>query len=433
MYLHRLSLLTVLFLLGTVQWAAAQRATTSSPYSRFGIGELRGDLLPQTRGMGGIATGVRYLGGYSNLNVANPASYSALHMTTMDAGVFGNITQLSNSQRSENGYNFALSHINFGIPFSQRAGGMSFGVMPYSDMGYSYAVPGSIDTLDVQSVYNGSGGTSKAYLGYGVQLNRNFSVGFNVSYIFGSLSNVRTLELPDDVAALNTRIDDRRYINGLSYDYGAQYFKPFGDNWSLTIGYAGTAGSPLNVKSSRTITRTPTSAAADEENIPTDSLGVIDGATRKIGMPMKHSLGFTLANSNKWLVGADFNYGQWSDFREGDLNPGLTDSYGFAVGAQIVPDITSVRYYNVIDYRVGFKYNKSYIQVANQDINQMAVTVGLGFPLPSMFGGSFYKINFATELGQMGSVSHGLVRERYVNFNLGFTLNDRWFRRSSYD
>src|SRR5690606_1244009 len=260
MYLHRLFLLTVMVMLGAVQWASAQRATTSSPYSRFGIGELRQDLLPQTRGMGGIATGVRYLGGYSNLNVANPASYSALHMTTMDAGIFGNITELTNSQRSESAYNFALSHINFGIPFSPRAGAMSFGIMPYSDMGYSYAVPGRIDTLDIQSAYNGAGGTTKAYLGYGIQLNRNFSVGFNVSYIFGTLSAIRTLEFPDHPGALNTRIDDRNYINGISYDYGAQFFKTFGNNMNLTIGYAGTAGSSLNAKASRTVTRTPTSA-----------------------------------------------------------------------------------------------------------------------------------------------------------------------------
>lgn len=433
MYLRRFSLLTALFLLVAVQWATAQRATTSSPYSRFGIGELRHDLLPQTRGMGGIATGVRYLGGYSNLNMANPASYSALHMTTMDAGVFGNITQLSNSQLSENAYNFALSHINFGIPFSPKAGGMSFGVMPFSDVGYNYAVQGAIDTINVQSVYSGAGGTSKAYLGYGVQLGRSFSVGFNVAYIFGTLSSIRSMEMPDDIAALNTRIDDSRYISGLSYDYGAQFFKPLGNNINLTIGYAGTAGTPLNVTSSRTITRTPTSAATDTENLPTDSIAFTEGAARKIAMPMKHSIGFTVARANSWLVGADFNYGKWSDFREGDNNPGLTDSYGVAVGAQFVPDITSVRYYNVMDYRVGFKYNKSYVQLANQDVNQMALTLGLGFPLPSMFGGSFYKINFSTELGQMGSVSNGLVRERYVNFNLGFTLNDRWFMRRTYD
>lgn len=425
-------IITLILFLVTSQVALAQRATTSSPYSRFGIGEMRGDLLPQNRGMGGISTGVRYIGGYSNINVANPASYSALQLTTIDAGIFGNITELSNSQLSENAYNFALSHVNFGIPLN-RAGGLSFGILPFSDVGYSYAIPGVLDTLNIRNVYAGAGGTTKAYLGYGIQLNKNFSVGVNVGYIFGTVSDIRTLEFPNQVGSLNTRIDDSWYINGLSYDYGLQYFKPLPNNLSLTIGYSGNAGTPLNVQSSRTVTRTPTSAADDTENLPLDSISFVEGMREKITMPMKHSIGFSLAKTNKWLLGADFNYGKWSDFRNGDENPGLTDSYGIAIGGQIIPDITSVRYYNVMDYRLGFKYNKSFINLSNQDITQTAITLGLGFPLPSLFGASFYKINFAAELGQMGTLDNGLVRERYINFNLGFTLNDTWFRRRHYD
>jgi hypothetical protein len=410
----------------------AQRSTTSSPYSRFGIGEIRGDLLPQTRGMGGIATGVRYLSGYGNINVANPAAYSALALTTVDVGVFGNITQLSQNQRSENSYNFSLSHINFGIPLG-RPGGISFGIMPFSDVGFSYAIPGMIDTTSIQTVYAGAGGTTKAYLGYGVQLSKRFSVGANVSYIFGTLENISSVEFPNDIGALNVRTDSSQYVNGFSFDYGAQYFQPLGNNVSLTIGYSGTAGTSLNTNASRVVTRTPTSVEHDVENLPIDTVHTYEGQKQQIAMPMKHSVGFSVAKGNSWMVGGDVNYAKWSSYRVGGHNPNLTDSYGFAVGGQITPDVTSVRYFNVVDYRLGFKYNKSHINIDNQDINQMAVTVGFGFPLPSMFGGSFYKINFSTEFGQMGTLSNNLVRERYINFHLGFTLNERWFQRRRYD
>ncbi|SFB92680.1 hypothetical protein SAMN05421747_102152 [Parapedobacter composti] len=410
----------------------AQRSTTSSPYSRFGIGELRGDLLPQTRAMGGIATGVRYLGGYSNINVSNPASYSALTLTTVDIGVFGNITQLSRNQLSENSYNFSLGHINFGIPLG-RPGGISFGIMPFSDVGFSHAISGTIDTTQIRTVYAGAGGTTKAYLGYGVQINKNFSVGANVSYLFGTLNNIRSVEFPNDIGALNIRVDSSQYVNGFSFDYGAQYFQPLGNNVSLTIGYSGAAGGPLNTQASRVVTRTPTSVEDDYENLPVDTVATYQGQQQQITMPMKHSVGFTLAKGGKWMLGGDVNYAKWSSYRIAGHNPALTDSYGFAFGGQITPDITSVRYFNVVDYRLGFKYNKSYINIDNQDINQMALTVGFGFPLPSLFGGSFYKINFSTELGQMGTLSNNLVRERYINFHLGFTLNERWFRRTRYD
>ncbi|WP_257666125.1 hypothetical protein [Parapedobacter tibetensis] len=411
----------------------AQRATTSSPYSRFGLGEIRGDFLPQTRAMGGIGTGVRYLSGYGNINIANPASYSALQLTTIDVGVFGNVTQLSKNQLSEDSYNFSLSHINFGIPLG-RPGGISFGIMPFSDVGYSYAIPGMIDTTSIRTVYAGEGGTTKAYFGYGIQINKNFSVGVNTSYIFGTLNDINSVEFPNDVGALNIRKDNSKYVNGFSFDYGVQYFKPFKNNVSLTIGYSGTAGTPLNARASQVVTRTPTSVSDDEENLPLDTIPGDFGDRRyQISMPMKHSLGFSVAKGNNWMVGGDVNYAKWENYSEGNDNPGLTDSYGFAIGGQITPDVTSVRYHNVIDYRLGFKYNKTYINIDNQDINQMAVTVGFGFPLPSLFGGSFYKINFATEFGQMGTLSNNLVRERYINFNLGFTLNDRWFRRTPYD
>lgn len=429
---HTLKACVLLSLLLTSMWVLAQRSTSSSPYSRYGLGELRGDLLPQTRGMGGISTGIRYLSGAGNINVANPASYSGLGLTTIDVGVFGNITELSKNRLSENSYNFSLGHINFGMPLG-RPGGISFGILPFSDVGYSYAIPGRIDTTNIRTVYAGAGGTTKAYLGYGVQINKNFSVGANLGYLFGTLENIRSIELPGDVGALNVRVDSSQYVNGFSFDYGAQYFQPLGNNVNLTIGYAGTAGTSLNTSASRVITRTATSVEDDFENLPVDSIGNYEGQQQRIAMPMKHSVGFSIAKGNSWLIGGDVNYAKWSDYRVGTHNPGLTDSYGFAIGGQITPDVTSVKYFNVVDYRLGFKYNKSYINISDQDIKQMALTVGFGFPLPSLFGTSFYKINFSTEFGQLGTLENNLVQERYINFNLGFTLNDRWFRRNRYD
>src|SRR5690606_276881 len=263
--------------------------------------------------------------------------------------------------------------------------------------------------------------------------NKNFSVGVNASYIFGTLNNISSIEFPEDIGALNIRKDNSRYVNGFSYDYGIQYFQPLKNELSLTIGYSGTAGTPLNAKVSEVVTGTSTSVAEDEENLPLDTIDSFEGQRYHIKMPLKHSIGFTLTKTNKWMVGGDFNYAKWSNYREGTDNPRFTDSYGFAVGGQFTPDVSSINYLNLIDYRVGFKANKLHLNLQNQDIKQMAITVGFGFPLASLFGGTFYKINFSSEFGQMGTLSNNLVRERYINFNLGFTLNDRWFVRRSYD
>src|SRR5690606_22101748 len=157
-------------------------------------------------------------------------------------------------------------------------------------------------------VYAGAGGTTKAYLGYGVQIAKGLSIGTNISYLFGTLESISSLEVPGDIGALNIRTDNSQHINGFSFDYGVQFYKPLSDKTSLTPGYTGTAGPSLNTRASRVVTRTPTSAADDAENIPVDSISTYEGSNQRIKMPLKHSLGFSVAKGNNWMVGGDVNY-----------------------------------------------------------------------------------------------------------------------------
>ena len=113
----------------------------------------------------------------------------------------------------------------------------------------------------------------------------------------------------------------------------------------------------------------------------------------------------------------------------------MQDSWGASLGGQWTPDAFSYNsYLKRIDYRIGFNYDKTYIKIGNQDIKQMGASLGFGFPLPTANGGTaFYKINFTTELGQRGTLNNNLVKEQYINFHLGFTLNDTWFRKYRVD
>jgi hypothetical protein len=127
--------------------------------------------------------------------------------------------------------------------------------------------------------------------------------------------------------------------------------------------------------------------------------------------------------------------GKWSDFSIGGVQQNLQDTYGFSVGGQLTPDFSSVsNYFKRVEYRMGFQYDKTYIQMNNQDVNQMALTLGVGLPLSTLERGAFYKMNITAELGKRGSLTNGLLQERYVNFHIGFTLNDaRWFQRFKFD
>lgn len=81
---------------------------------------------------------------------------------------------------------------------------------------------------------------------------------------------------------------------------------------------------------------------------------------------------------------------------------------------------------------MGVKYDKTYVKIGNNDINQIAFTIGAGLPLKSNRS-TFYRVNLAAELGQRGTLENNLIRERYVNVTLGFTMNDRWFIKPKFD
>ena len=380
--------------------------------------------------MAGLSQGLRKPGLYDNINLANPASYSTLELTTFDVGASMDIRQLSKTNiTGKKQFNSTLSHITFGVPVN-RFSAMSFGLVPYTDLGYKFSNSGLVDTTKVNYIYSGEGGISKAYLGYGFKLGKKFSFGFNLAYLFGNLTQSRGFEFANQLTTVfNSRTQYSNAVGGLSYDYGLQFSTDLNDESKFIFGYTGNAGGSLNSKNNIVTTRYKKDVLGNEL-ATADSTYFAEGAKNKIKMPLTHTAGFAFEKTNAWVLGADVSYSRWSDYREGSSNPGLNDSYGLVVGGQITPDANSVSsYFKLVDYRLGFKYDKTFVQVGNDDINQYAVTFGFGLPLPRNRS-SFYKINLSTELGNRGTLANNLVRDRYVNIHLGFTLNDKWFQKS---
>ncbi len=423
--------------IGFIIWAQhadAQKTTSHSPYSQFGLGQMRDDLLPQSRSMGGISTGLRYQSGLATFNPANPASYSAFNRTILEAGLYGNITQLGKGTATNNTADFAFSHLAIGIPLGQKIGGIALGLMPFSDVGYNSSQNITLDGIQYSKTSNGEGGLNKAFVGYGISPIKGVSVGANAGLLFGSLSDISSISFPYSLEAYNTRYEEARLIRGLTVDYGAQYSTSLGNKLHLTAGYSGSLNNVVSNRTTVTVSRTEASLDPEIQNIPLDTVSFQEYPNRNINLPLKHNVGFTLSRGYNWMVGADFKYTDWSNFQTRQGEPNLGKNYGIAVGGQFKPDATSFRYWNVVDYRLGFRYNQTPIRFNNQNINDMAVTVGLGLPLPETnFGRTFSRINISAEFGQQGTLNNNLVRERYININLGFTINDSWFIRRSLD
>ncbi|SHN18131.1 hypothetical protein [Mucilaginibacter sp. OK098] len=417
---------------------AQSTATTSSPYSRYGLGDIDPSILPQNRAMGGIATAINKINNFNTINVLNPASYGFINYTTIDVGLYSNIVNLSQTgQTSVSNANFRLSHINFAVPVSRRSA-LSFGLMPYSEMGYNYKQTRSnlgsgspADTNAVNYLYKGDGGLSKAYLGYGIGITKHFYIGANASYIFGNLIQTSSTEIPNLYGTLNSRIEQSNSISGLNYDIGLQYSFDFDNNVKhLTFGYSASTGNSISNTASYIVSQY-TYDSSGNENTPADSIVNKQSSKTKIKLPQINHFGVSYQYDNHYLVGADFTMGNWSNLTIGGTNAGFQNSKTFNVGGQYTPNANALRnYFARVDYRLGFIYDQTYLNLNNTNINRYAVTFGLGLPLsPSQTLSTFYKVNLSAEIGKRGTLDNGLVKENYVNIHLGFTLNDKWFQK----
>jgi len=412
--------------------SAQAQVTTSSPYSRYGLGNIKGSLLPQFRAMGGISTAVSKVTGFNNINMQNPASYAGISLTTIDIGMSASVTNLTRNNLSESSFNSTFSHLAFAAPVTRRSA-LSFGILPYSDLGYNYRNTVKVDTTTLNQLYEGEGGLSKAYLGYGYRFGDHLRIGGNLEYIFGNLQTSRATEF-NSASSYNAKLQTKNSVAGLSYSYGIQYDFTLGKKTIVTLGYSGSTSGKVN----STLTSYATLYTRDQdgnESTAADTLNTVNNGKSNLTLPLTHNFGIAIQQNDKWLIGADFRMSKWSATSINNVNQGLQDSWGASLGGQWTPDAFSYNsYLKRVDYRIGVNYDKTYIKIGNQDIKQMGASLGFGFPLPTANGGTaFYKINFTTELGQRGTINNNLVKEQYINFHLGFTLNDTWFRKYRVD
>ncbi|RYE19762.1 MAG: hypothetical protein EOP42_28545, partial [Sphingobacteriaceae bacterium] len=306
---------------------ASAQSTSSSPYSRFGLGLLQQQSLPQNIGMGGIAAGVRTVGGYSNINMLNPASYSGIALTTIDVGAYGTISTLQNNTAKQTGADFRLNHIAFAVPVTRGTSALSFGLLPYSDLGYNFTQVTKIDTNTVNSVYGGEGGLSKAYIGYGFQLFKHLNLGFNASYIFGNLRQTRSVEVPNYYyTSFNTRIEQGQSIKGLSYDYGLQYQFDLSTTSKLVLGYSGTLKSTLSSATKYVYTQYLLDNSTGSESIAADTTYLRQTPDSKIALPLIQNFGISYQKEGHYLIGADYSRGNWSALTIDGVNQGLKNT-----------------------------------------------------------------------------------------------------------
>ena len=138
-------------------------------------------------------------------------------------------------------------------------------------------------------------------------------------------------------------------------------------------------------------------------------------------------------SSNKWLLVANYSSQNWSDYQlefeeiEEDF---LENSTCFSTGLQYTPDYNSAtKYWKKINYRIGSRMDKSYLNLNGNQISEKALSLGLGFPVKR--SNTFF--NIAMEIGEKGTTEDDLIKEQFIRFNFGVTFKGIWFVKRKYD
>lgn len=399
--------------------------TSFSPYSRFGLGDMVLQGSARNYAMGGIGLALRD-GNY--INYLNPASYSEQDTLSFlfDAGLSGSYTTMKSATQNFSLNNGGLSHIIMGFPIT-RWYKSSLGLVPYSRVGYKvvdFALVPDIGIVDYY--YNGSGGLNKALWGNSVRFNKYLSAGVNVSYLFGSLTQTRTIRIPSDEDSFATESRGRVIINDFYFTYGLQLTLPVFKDLNLTAGMIYepkkevTAYNDMFVEN---ILRTSTAIARD-------TVKNITGEKGTVNLPSNLGFGMVLRNSNKLILGADFYLQDWSKTLILGQADSLTNSKSLRIGGQYQPDFSDFRnYFKRIQYRAGVHYTETYLKLRGEQLKDYGLTLGVGLP----FRNTKTTFNFAVDIGKRGTLAQNLILENYVVFNFSLSLYDFWFYKRRID
>ena len=378
--------------------------------------------------MGGIGVA---LSDNNHLNFSNPAANASLLFTTYSLAIGHKSIQAKNSTDKQRAATTDLSYLALGVPLGEK-GGLMFGLLPNSTVGYSlvsniYDVDGEVQDL---TLYSGDGGTNKVFLGFGLEVFKGFSIGAQGNYVFGKIENSIINQQRD--VTLATKYKTVSNVSGFMLNAGFQYKTTINKKVKLHVGGNFDFKSEIETDGNEYLY----SVLLATFELPKDT--ILNVASKGfLKMPLKTTLGVGVGEDNKWYAGLDYSYQDVLDIQGSVFNSYTKIKYDkyskIAIGGFYTPKYTSITsYWERVTYRAGLKFEKTGLRVDGlgtgtdfTPIDDFGISFGVGLPM----GRKLSNINVGFEIGKRGETSKGLVQENYFNFRLSLTLNDKWFKK----
>jgi hypothetical protein len=417
--MNRLNSLLVVFCIIFSTTAFAQLGT-SSPYSRFGLGDLQGNVFPEYNALGG---GVTAIGSENSVNPYNPATYTSFKSNSFlfSTGGWHQTTKMQNAAESHIVNNNAFSHVTLGFPISKKLGA-SVGMLPFSSIGYEINARDTEYNADMN--YYGNGGISKIYFGGAYEPFNGFSVGINASYLFGILNRRKQLIYDDE--SFNSRANSKINLKGYYYELGLLYKKLLSEENEISFGLTANNNSSIRANRSDIVESFEFSGFFES---PKDT-SVNSTEWGYAIFPQCISGGISYRDGKKWLLVADYSMQNWEDYRLFDEGDDLHNSIRISGGLQYTPEFNSVtKYYKRIQYRLGAAYSNTPLTLNDTQLKEMSVSFGFGIPVRK----SRTKYDVSLTLGERGTTENNLIKEQFIRVGLSVSYDGIWFVKRKYD
>ena len=432
-----LLLATTLFFAEIAVYAQSGAYSSYTPYSIFGIGELNNQGSAYNKSMGGVGIAGR---NRRYLNYLNPAAVTARDtlsfMADMSLQQNNKIFKQDGARSVNNTFNVNDLALSFPV---YKTMAMMVGLAPYSSTGYAYT--SEVESTDVlsqagstQYVAQGQGSMYKLFVSAGVMFWNRLSLGVEGIQYFGNIDKANSLTFGNS-AYSNISSGSKLILRSTSAKFGIQYEQPVGTGSSIVVG----ATYSLGAKIRGFATNYEISAGASQNDTLRYVTDTLKFASQRVSIPTEWGAGISYNHKNRWRAEVNYTRSDWTD-------SGMSTAEGFAVsgtsritatntesiraGFEIVPNRNDVRYfYKRCAYRVGAYYDKSYYLMDGNQVRAYGITLGGTIPVFRYYNG----INFAVDFGQRASTAGNMIRERFINFSVGFNIFDYWFQKTRYN
>jgi len=429
--------------------------TSTSAFSSYGIGEIDGIDNATFLGIGNST--ITFFDS-TTVNYFNPSTYNsyAKGQPLFSMGVSSRISIYRENELENINRTVTLNHFAMGFSFAKHFG-IAFGLKPFSRRGYNFSTISQVNfgTDSVKHTYIGSGSASEAFLGISSTLikykNHHVSVGGNLGFVFGSVTNERRSNL---IGSATGGIEMKSTkVQSLHYEFGLNY------KWSISKKHSFiVAGVVTPAQDLRSSERTYLYYSKFVDNVSfydkldstISSIGAIRLAPSST-FGINYNFGFGDVNRKDKIRNSEvsfhisFNISDWSKyysrFDAVTENPGYLATSRINFGIQYVPEkeflaqSTKSNFLEIVRYRVGcYQYT---LPFSTDGLKQVDSGATFGFGIPIGVQKSLSSINIGFAAGKRGSGVEGTVSENYYGINLGIVFApgnfERWFVKRKLD